>query len=145
MRCILCRIRIEQEGAQAYVDEMEHAETIKTNAAALRALMAKRLGLKRGSLSRRVAKAGRRLPAGVRNDIAIVAEAEKMAENPKLAIRLDPNATKSAYDRASAHLKAIDVADRRKGIVLSMLGRMAFNFLAAVTLFIIVLRWRGLI
>lgn len=107
--------------------------------------MAKRLGLKRGSLSRRVAKAGRRLPAGVRNDIAIVAEAEKMAENPKLAIRLDPNATKSAYDRASAHLKAIDVADRRKGIVLSMLGRMAFNFLAAVTLFIIVLRWRGLI
>lgn len=118
---------------------------IKSNADALRALMARRLGLKRGSLSRRVAKAGRRLPSGVRNDIAIVAEAEQMARNPKLAIRLDPNATKSAYDRAATHLKAIDVADRRKGIALSMLGSMAFNFLAAVTLLIVVLRWRGLI
>ncbi len=145
MGCILRRIRIEQEGAEAYIKLMEHAEMIKSNADALRALMARRLGLKRGSLSRRVAKAGRRLPSGVRNDIAIVAEAEQMARNPKLAIRLDPNATKSAYDRAATHLKAIDVADRRKGIALSMLGSMAFNFLAAVTLFIVVLRWRGLI
>ena len=124
---------------------MEHSEMIKTNAETLRVLMAKRLGLKRGSLSRRVAKAGRMLPAGVRNEIAFVAEAEQMARNPKLALRLDANATKSAYDRASTHLKAIDVVDRRKGIALSVLGSMAFNFLAAITLFIVVLRWRGLI
>ena len=85
------------------------------------------------------------LPQGVRHDITIVAEAEQMARNPKLAIRLDANATKSAYDRAATHLKAIDVADRRKGIALSMLGSMAFNFLAAITLLIVFLRWRGLI
>lgn len=124
---------------------MEHADQIKSDAEALRALMAKRLGLKRGSLTRRVAKAGRMLPQGVRHDIAIVAEAEQMARNPKLATRLDANATKSAYDRAATHLKAIDVVDRRKGIALSMLGSMAFNFLAAITLLIVVLRWRGLI
>ena len=124
---------------------MEHAEMIKSNADALRSLLAKRLGLKRGSLAKRAAKAGRMLPSGVCHDIKIVAEAEQMARNPKLAIRLDPNATKSAYDRAATHLKAIDVADRRKGIALSMLGSMAFNFLAAITLFIVVLRWRGLI
>lgn len=124
---------------------MEHAEMIKSNADALRLLMAKRLGLKRGSLTKRAAKAKRFLPTGVCHDIKVVAEAEQMARNPKLAIRLDPNATKSAYDRAATHLKAIDVADRRKGIALSMLGSMAFNFLAAITLFIVVLRWRGLI
>ncbi len=124
---------------------MEHAETIKSNANALRTLLAKRLGLKRGSLTRRVSKAGRRLPSGVLRDISIVAEAEKMARNPRLAKRLDSNATKSAFDRASAHLKAIDVADRRKGLALSVMGSMAFNLLAAVTLLIVVLRWRGLI
>ena len=124
---------------------MEHVQTIKSNADALRTLMAKRLGLKRGSLSRRVAKAGRRLPSGVLRDIGIVAEAEKMSRNPKLAMRLDPNATKSAYDRAATHLKAIDVMDRRKGIALSVLGSMAFNLLAAMTLLIVVLRWRGLV
>lgn len=118
---------------------------IKSNADALRTLMAKRLGLKRGSLSRRIAKAGRRLPSGVLRDIGIVAEAEKMSRNPKLAMRLDPNATKSAYDRAAAHLRAIDVMDRRKGIALSVLGSMAFNLLAAMTLLIVVLRWRGLV
>lgn len=118
---------------------------IKSNADALRSLLAKRLGLKRGSLAKRAAKAARMLPSGVCHDIKIVAEAEQMARNPKLAIRLDPNATKSAYDRAATHLKAIDVADRRKGIALSVMGSMAFNFLAAITLFIVVLRWRGLI
>lgn len=124
---------------------MEHAELIKADADALRSLMAKRLGLKRGSLARRVAKAGRLLPSGVRNDIAIVAEAEKLSRNPKLAIRLDRNATKSAYDRAATHLKAIDVADRRKGVALSILGSMAFNILAVIVLLIVVLRWRGLV
>lgn len=124
---------------------MEHAETIKSNANTLRTLLAKRLGLKRGSLTRRVSKAGRRLPSGVLRDISIVAEAEKMARNPRLAKRLDSNATKSAFDRASAHLKAIDVADRRKGLALSVMGSMAFNLLAAVTLLIVVLRWRDLI
>lgn len=124
---------------------MEHAELIKADADALRSLMAKRLGLKRGSLARRVAKAGRLLPSGVRNDIAIVVEAEKLSRNPKLAIRLDRNATKSAYDRAATHLKAIDVADRRKGVALSILGSMAFNILAVIVLLIVILRWRGLV
>jgi hypothetical protein len=124
---------------------MEHVEMLKTNAEALRSLMAKRLGLKRGSLSRRVAKAGRRIPVGVRNDIAFVAEAEKLSRNPKLAVRLDHNATKSAYDRAAAYLKAIDVADRRKGVALSIMGSVAFNLLAVTFLLIVVLRWRGLV
>ncbi len=117
---------------------------IKEEADTLRTLLAKRLGLKRGSLSRRVAKAGRRLPTAVRNDIAVVAEAENLARHPKLAIRLDPTATKGAYDRAVAHLKAIDVADRRKGFALSILGSVAFNILAVIFLLIVVLRWRGL-
>jgi len=106
--------------------------------------MARQLGLRKGRLSRRLAKAGRRLPTGVRKDIALVAEAEEMARNPRLALRLDTTTIDPAFDRAAAHLRAIDVADRRKGLFLSILGGVAFNILAVIVLLIVVLRWRGL-
>ena len=124
---------------------MKRSDGIETQAEALRTLLGEKFGLKRGSLARRIAKAGRRLPMGVRNDMAAVAEAEQMAQNPKLAIRLDPRKTHAAYERAAAFLQAIDVKDRRKGAVLSILGSLAFNFLVVVTLLIIVLRWRGFV
>jgi hypothetical protein len=124
---------------------MDRNESIDAQAQSLKDLLAKRLGLRRGSLARRVAKAGRRLPNGVRNDITTVAEAENMAQNPRLGTRLDPKMTHGAYERAAAFLRSIDVKDRRKGVILSILGSIALNFLAVITLLIIVLRWRGLI
>lgn len=123
---------------------MEQAEHIRTHAETLRRLMAKQLGLRHGPLSRRLAKAGRRLPTGVRKDISLVAEAEEMARNPRLALRLDTSTIDPAFDRAAAHLRAIDVADRRKGLFLSILGSVAFNILAVIVLLIVMLRWRGL-
>ena len=123
---------------------MEQAEHIRSHAETLRRLMARQLGLRKGRLSRRLAKAGRRLPTGVRKDIALVAEAEEMARNPRLALRLDTTTIDPAFDRAAAHLRAIDVADRRKGLFLSILGGVAFNILAVIVLLIVVLRWRGL-
>ena len=124
---------------------MERNDTVALQADALKELLADRLGLKRGTLAQRLANAGRRLPTGVRNDIASVARAEAMAENPKIGLRLDPNATRGAFERAAAFLRAIDVKDRRKGFVLSILGSLAFNILVVITLLIIVLRWRGFI
>ena len=124
---------------------MDRSETVDAQAQGLRELLGSRLGLRHGSLARRVAKAGRRLPAGVRNDIAAVAEAETMAQHPKLNRRLDPKITHAAYERAAAFLRAIDVKDRRKGVILSILGSVAFNILAVITLMIVVLRWRGFV
>ncbi|MFP7570203.1 hypothetical protein [Marivita sp. S2033] len=124
---------------------MDRTETVQAQVDGLRDLMASRLGLRRGSLARRLAKAGRRLPVSVRNDIASVAAAEEMAQNPKLAARLDPKDTYSACARATAFLQAIDVKDRRKGVALSILGSVAFNVLVVMTLLIIVLRWRGFV
>lgn len=124
---------------------MDRSHSIEAQAQDLRALLGERLGLRRGSLARRVAKAGRRLPVAIRNDIAAVADAENMAQNPKLGRRMDPTTTHSAYERAATFLRAIDVKDRRKGLLLSMLSSAAFNFLAVITLLIIVLRWRGLV
>ena len=124
---------------------MDRNEPIEAQIDSLKDLMAKRLGLRRGSLARRVAKAGRRLPVGVRNDIATLAEAETMAQNPRLAVRLDPTTTHGAYERSAAYLRAIDVKDRRKGVMLSILGSIAFNILLVITLLIVILRWRGFV
>ena len=123
---------------------MDRNETVDAQAQSLRALLANRLGLRRGSLAHRASKAGRRLPIGIRNDISAVAEADSMAQHPKIGRRMDPKMTHAAYERAAAFLQAIDVKDRRKGVILSILGSVAFNVLAVVTLLIIVLRWRGL-
>ena len=124
---------------------MDTTDTIEGQADSLRALLGNRLGLRRGPLSRRVAKAGRRLPSSVRTDIVTVADAESMAQHPKIGRRMDPKATAGAYERAATFLEAIDVKDRRKGMLLSIAGSIAFNILAVITLLIVVLRWRGLV
>lgn len=124
---------------------MDRNQPIDVQIDSLKKLLSTQLGLRRGSLARRVAKAGRRLPTGVRNDIAHLAEVETMMQHPKTAMRLDPASTHVVYERAAAFLRGIDVADRRKGLILSILGSIAFNILAVITILIVVLRWRGLI
>ena len=72
-----------------------------------------------------------------------IVAAQKLAANPKLARRLDAPALKAAYDGLSAHLGAIDVADRRKGKLLSLAGSIAFNLLVVIVGFLVWLWWRG--
>jgi hypothetical protein len=52
-------------------------------------------------------------------------------------------------DKAERELKlaleAIDPADRRKGMVLSILGSVAFSLIVVFAALMIVLRWRGFV
>ncbi len=75
--------------------------------------------------------------------VEALAEAETFATHPKLRFTLDATALTKAATGAQDHLNAIDLSDRRKGWWLGMLGGLAFNFLLATTLLIIVLIWRG--
>ncbi|WP_146188633.1 hypothetical protein [Pseudoprimorskyibacter insulae] len=111
--------------------------------AKLNTLLEKKFGARRGTLERRVRKAGRRLPASVRRDLAEVAKTAKLAENPKLARQIDPAKMTAAYDRALKHLNAIDVADRRKGAILGALGVTSFNLIVVFAVLIVLLIWRG--
>ena len=124
---------------------MDRTETIDTQAENLRALLRKQLGIKSGTLAKRAVKAGRRLPSAVRNDIAAVAEAETMAQHPKLGRRMDPKVSHDAYKRAAAFLQAIDVKDRRKGALLNLAGNIVFRLLVVFALLVVVLRWRGFV
>ncbi|MEC3862462.1 hypothetical protein VK792_14310 [Mesobacterium sp. TK19101] len=113
--------------------------------ARLEKLLAQKFGLGEGDLARRAAKAGRRLPRSVRNDIALVAETAQTAGNPKLALQMPDKKVARAFERAEAHLSAIDVKDRRKDQVLKTLGVLSFNLIVLFIALIVLLRWRGFI
>ena len=116
---------------------------IAGKAADLQRQLHAKLGVKGRSLEHALSRAGHRLPRGARARGMEIVAAQKLASNPKLARRLDAPALKAAYDGLSAHLGAIDVADRRKGKLLSLAGSIAFNLLVVIVGFLVWLWWRG--
>jgi hypothetical protein len=111
----------------------------------LNALLEQKLGLRKGGLALRADRAGRQLPAWVRRNLHRLAEAESMADHPKLARMLDDQALDTAYKATVAHLTAIDLKERRKDRLLGILGALAFNLLLAALLLGVVLRWQGFV
>ena len=107
-------------------------------------LLADKLSLTRGSLQQRLRSAGRRLPARIREQAQILAEAESLAGHPKLARRVDPDQLNRAFAEVRTHLTTIDAADRRRGAVLGILGGLAFNLLLFAALALAVLHWQGM-
>lgn len=98
-----------------------------------------------GDLTVALKKVRRRLPRRVFKQAMLLAQAEPLIEHPKLRLTLDEPALHKSAREVSAYLKTIDLADRRKGRVLDVLGSVAFSVLAVIVLVITVLRWRGLI
>ncbi|MDU8929889.1 hypothetical protein RXV86_21085 [Alisedimentitalea sp. MJ-SS2] len=109
----------------------------------LKTRLDQKLGLKRGSLEKRMKKAGRRLPRRVHRDAAAIGEAAALAEHPKLRRRVDAAGIKAAHHRISEHLSRIDPREQRIRFWLGVLAGLAFNVLAVATLVIVVLKWRG--
>lgn len=109
----------------------------------LESLLAERFGARDGTLVQRLARVGRDLPGAVQRDVTLVAEAAQMVGNPKLARRLNADQVAAAFARAEAHLKTIDVKDRRKGRLLGLLGSVAFNLLLLGAGLLALLIWRG--
>lgn len=108
-------------------------------------MLAERLSLKRGGLADRLRRAGRRLPARIRAQARIVAEAEALSAHPKLARRIDHDAVARAHIEVRDHLRGIDAGYLRRGALLGVLGSLAFNLLVFAALMLAVLRWRGVV
>ena len=124
---------------------MEQAADIVARVARLEGLLESRFGAARGGLARRVAKVGRRVPRSVRRDLNTVVQAAQIATHPKLGLRIDHARVRAAAERAEAHLKAIDVRQRRIGQVLGILGALVFNLLLVVVILLVLLHWRGFV
>ncbi|MGC1496628.1 MAG: hypothetical protein WA790_12540 [Sulfitobacter sp.] len=121
---------------------LDHKD-IAAKSLAIRQQLEAKLGVKSRDLSQALRRAGRQLPRRIRAQGVVLADAEKLAGNPKLARQIDAGAVKDAYTQLSAHLRTINVADARKGRILGIVGVIAFNLLLIIVAFIIWLWWRG--
>jgi len=110
---------------------------------AIMALLREKLGVRGADLSVALRRARYRLPRRVYQQATALVRAEPLAGHPKLRLTLDQAALAAAATGVRAHLESINVADRRKGWLLGMLGGLSFNLILAFALLIVVLVWRG--
>jgi len=102
-----------------------------------------KLGLRKAPFATLVARSRRRVPRRVYQHAMALVEAERFADNPKLSRTLDFPALSHAARVVADHLDSVDLADARKGKLLSLLGSLSLNLIAVAILLIAVLMWRG--
>ena len=93
----------------------------------------------------KVRKAGRSLPKKVRVAAEYLADAQQMAQNPKLLVQLDEGEVAANYDTCIRHLGGINRGAARKSAVLGAAASAAFAIFIVMLLAIAVIYWRGLI
>ncbi|MFS4582953.1 hypothetical protein [Phaeobacter sp. C3_T13_0] len=98
-----------------------------------------------GDLAAALKRARRRLPRRIYRQGMLLADAQPLLAHPKLCLTLDQGPLQRAAREVIKHLKAIDLADRRRGRVLDVFGSMAFSLIIVAVLLIVVLRWRGFV
>ncbi|APE45280.1 hypothetical protein BOO69_04185 [Sulfitobacter alexandrii] len=109
----------------------------------LQQLLHEKLGVRGRDLDHALRRAGRLLPRRVRGQGARLVAAQKIAGNPRLVRQVDGGTFGRDHAEMSAHLAAIDVADRRKGRLLGIAAAVAANLLIVTTAFVVWLWWRG--
>lgn len=124
---------------------MTTTQDIQAKEAQLLELAKEKFGVRAKTLSRAMKKIGRRVPARLHRQAEVLVEAQRLGGHPKLMMQVDSVAIGKAFDEIVAHLETIDVADRRKGVLLNLAAALAFNVLVVVVLVTLVLRWRGLV
>ncbi|MFI2770223.1 hypothetical protein [Ruegeria faecimaris] len=118
---------------------------IQTQIAQTIQLLRDKLGVRDKTLTASVKKAKRQLPRRIYKQAMVLAQAEQMAAHPKLRLVLDNPKLIQASEEVQKHLGGINLADRRMGWFLGMLGGLTFNLLAFSALLLIFMLWQGLI
>lgn len=124
---------------------MTEQNQIQDQIAVTVALLRERLGVRGKSLRQALRRAKHRLPRRIYRRAMDLARIETMVDHPKMRLTLDSPHLLSAAGEVQTHLRSIDLADRRKGWWLGMLGGLAFNLLAFAALLLAFLAWRKII
>ena len=90
-------------------------------------LMEERLGIRGKDLADRLHRGGRLLPRTVRAAAGVLAEAQAMADSPKLSMRIDQAQIAAAYDTCLRHLSSLPAARGWRGHALESLRMIAFG------------------
>lgn len=109
----------------------------------LEQLLRAKLGLRGSNLAARLAKAGRRLPKRIHQAGSVITQTQISATHPKLARLQDQKVIDTAFDKITSHLETIDPKNRRKGLILGIVGGLVFNLILLVLAIVVFLRWQG--
>lgn len=121
------------------------AVTIQQMADRVSALMEERMSVKGQGLAAKLKRAGRRLPHRVREAAGRLAESAHLSQHPRLLLQIDEARVAEDYDTCVRYLTALDVWDRRKGVLISLVGSIVLSLLTAGALLAAFAYWRGLI
>ncbi|EAQ07933.1 hypothetical protein [Yoonia vestfoldensis] len=121
------------------------APDIHKQVAEISALLRQKLGLRARTFQAQVHKARRFLPRALRRDLIYLAQAESLADNPKLQRMIDMPRLDAAHRNALAYLDQIDMKQRRWTAALNVAASIAFGLLLTAILVIVVLVQRGLV
>lgn len=106
-------------------------------------LMRSRLGASGDTLEQTLRHRGRRLPRKIRRAAEQLAQAEAMADHPRLRLLLDTAQVERSGHLLVNHLRPLGAAERRWRLFLSIAASMSFGILVTVGGVIAVLVWRG--
>ncbi len=113
--------------------------------AAISKLFEQRLRVKGPTLSRQVDRAGRLVPRRLRAEARYLAEADLLAQNPKLYRMVDMAHARRAHDALTEWLRGVDPKASRRARMLDRLTLIAFNLLLLAVALVGVLVWRGIL
>ncbi len=111
--------------------------------AEIRALIGERLRVRGSSFSAQVQRVNHRLPRRLRKHAAYLVEAQKLAENPKLARMINAAEVKRAHRDITRHLRSVDPGKERADRWLGVLGIIALYILMFAAATIAYLVWSG--
>lgn len=121
---------------------MTELQKYQNQVEAISAALQSKLRLKPAPFPTLVARSRKGLPRHIWRNAQVLAEAQEAAEHPKLWRTLDFVGLSRSAELVQAHLRALDLADERRGKRLSLLGSLSFNLLVVLGLLIGVLIWR---
>jgi hypothetical protein len=121
------------------------AVAIQQMADRVAALMEERLGLRGQGLEGKLRRAPRALPRRVRLAALRLAEAARMAQNPRLLLQVDEGQAAADYDLCLRHLTAVSPWDRRRAALLGTTASILVSLAVLAALVVAVLRWRGFV
>jgi hypothetical protein len=123
---------------------MEPAE-VQALVARVFALLESKLGARGSTLQKRLTYVRRKLPSRIRRAGEVLVDAQGMAENPRLAMRLEPETLSRATTQIERFLNEIDVPAERSRRRYNKMAAVAGQVLLGAGALITLLVWRGYI
>lgn len=105
--------------------------------------MAQQLRLRSGDLKDVAARAGRKLPKHLRQDVYAILDAQSMAEHPKLMHHVDSAKIAKAEKKLNRYLDKQDPKAERRAEILDTIAKIAFVIFSITLAVFLTLLWRG--